>query len=285
MDTLSRRPFRDPLPDVTRVDTRKLADAGRLASQAGVDPSQVRTDAVTLGCAALYLQQAAESDRYPTPHQLLDPGKVDQALDLLAHALDRCTALHPEVFPRGLTMPAWPELAMQRLLEGLWSVDLVGGRDQRHSTDRDAISDLFGHSASMASKQSSFAAFHTPLNVANALAMALTSTVPWEDSLLEPAVGSGALAVAIWFEVARSLRAAVDAGTLTPQESVARAREWAARIIAVDIDPDAAWAARANLSVRTGVTVNVFVGNSLTYGAEPLPTATYPRPLRPAHAA
>lgn len=270
------RPFRDALPHARPIDRNRLVRAGTIAAGVSGDPRAIRLEAVLLGCAAMHLQQTAEAHRHPTPHQLLDPAELARGRHLLEAAICELAQHLPQVFPAELGLPDWPDDALGHLFHGLWQVDLIGGRDVRGDHECDIISELFGHTASMAGKQNQYAAFHTPHRVARAMVMAIDPV--GDDRMLEPAIGSGAMAVAAWYDVARAIRTAADNGQLDDVGQLTAVARWASNFVGVDLDVDAAWTARANLSVRTGWPVTVLHGDSLA-PLDTLPAASWPLPL------
>lgn len=238
-------------------DTSMTARLTRTATKLGRDVDRdFRVDTVAIGLCVLHDAQAQRAGR----PQLLDLGRADEDL---AAAAGLCWLelawQHPTLFPPTDEVPFDP-----RHVRAV--VELLVDRDALIDGPTDLIAQLFTCAAPMVGKQRQLGAFYTPPAVASAMVAmtaAAAGTPLWETSLHEPTVGAGTIVVAMWWRVAAEVRAALDAGTLHADDAAKVVADWASRVEAVDIDPDAAWCAASQIAVRTGTAGKVWVGNTL----------------------
>lgn len=270
------KPFQHLPPNSRNLNPNQVASAGRKAAQHTSDPHRVRLDAVLLTCAALAGQQQTEA-RGLVGNLIHTTGTPDELRTIYRQLLGWLQTTLPEVFPPALPLPDWPDDALQTLTGAFDNVDLIGARTTSQ-VQHDIISQVFQHVMPMASKQVASQAYYTPEPVVHLMNRMVTTLCDdqqlWQQTTMEPAVGSGVMLVLRWYQMAQAIRTQHAGDPTAIRQAVTEANS---NLVGIDIDAEAAWTARANLSVRVGLPAHIHHGNALTSpAAHHLPLAQHP---------
>ena len=231
-------------PHGSRIDfvSQRIAGAERHGA--------FRCDAVTHTLVVMLFRQIELATGAPHGYSL-HPGQSDEDLaNAFEWALQRLRWIHgPALFP---DQPVWKPEDL-RAWVALWhGVDMIG---RYGPLTNDVVAETFEFAAQMSGKQKAWGAFYTPFHVCLLMATMLAGDEPWNDTLMEPCVGSGSMIVAMWEVVRQKLLEAQQAGRISADEARALVRKWVGGVRATDIDAEAAWTASAQLAVRTGCPV------------------------------
>lgn len=237
-------PLPRPSPDGDRIDAVSQRIAG--AERGG----EFRCDAVTHTLVMMLFRQIELATGAPHGYGLHPRQPDAELVNAFAWGLQRLRWIHgPALFPE---QPIWKPQHLRAWVELWHGVDMIG-RYGRLAND--VVAETFQFAACMTGKKKAWGAYFTPFNVCLLMATVLAGDEPWNGSLMEPCVGAGSMVVAMWEIVREKLIEAQRAGRINGDEAQALVRKWVSGVKATDIDAEAAWAAAAQLAVRTGCPV------------------------------
>lgn len=231
-------------PPGDRIDAVSQRIAG------GERRGEFRCDAVTHTLVVMLFRQVELATGAPHGH-CLHPGQRDDELaNTFGWGLERLRWIHgPALFPE---QPVWQPRHLRAWVELWHGVDMIGRYGQ---LTNDVVAETFQFAAYTTGKQKAWGAYYTPFSVCLLMATVVAGDEPWNESLMEPCVGAGSMVVAMWEIVREKLIEAQRAGRINGDEAQALVRKWVSGVNATDIDAEAAWAASAQLAVRTGCPV------------------------------
>lgn len=237
-------PLRRASPHGDRIDAVSQRIAG------GERRGEFRCDAVTHTLVVMLFRQIELATGAPHGY-CLQPGQSDDELaNAFGWGLELLRRIHgAALFPE---QPAWEPRHLRRWVELWHGVDMIGRYGRLTS---DVVAETFQCAAYMTGKQRAWGGYYTPFPVCLLMATMVAGDEPWNESLMEPCVGAGSMIVAAWEIVREKLIEAQRAGRISGDEAEALARKWVSGVNACDIDAEAAWAASAQLAVRTGCPV------------------------------
>jgi hypothetical protein len=266
------RPYEAP-NRVAYLQDKKVEDVAHTIAQWVGDYSQrgeYRLDAVSHTLVLMFARQMEFAMHAPLGIVLHPKMKDGELEETFAGLYRNLTLFHgADLFP---PMPIWPVRALRKWTQLWHGYDMIGGWG---SLEQDAVSLAFSCSANMTGKQKGWGAFYTPMSVSRLIAEATLGDEPWNQTLLEPCCGAGSMMTAAFDTVRRRLMDAQRDGRIDPADAPGAMWTWTQGVQAVDIDPEAAWACAAQMAVRTGYRIAVFVGNALGLGDDWRP-ATHP---------
>jgi hypothetical protein len=237
-------PARRGAPHGDRIDavSQRIADGERRG--------EFRCDAVTHTLVVMLFRQVELATGAPHGYCLNPRQGDDELANAFGWGLDRLRWIHgPALFPE---QPVWRPRHLRAWVELWHGVDMLGRYGQ---LTNDVVAATFQFAAYTTGKQKDWGAYYTPFSVCLLMATVVAGDEPWNKSLMEPCVGAGSMVVAMWEVVRQKLIDAQRAGRITGDEAQALVRKWVAGVKATDIDAEAAWAASAQLAVRTGCPV------------------------------